>query len=167
MGRLLVIGLLAGCGVGEVVESGPKLVFQDEPRCLSCDVPPEAEQAPVEAASSVRALPTELLFYPIHGADNEDDPGWTTVSNHYDFIVFLTRVTLEDDLTPGVRSGGASYFTIEPLDEWIELAPEEGVALPVWFNGSEKQQSAILEIFTTAYNHRRLAVALTGKTLFE
>lgn len=159
--------LVSGCGTGEVLEPTPKLVFQEEPRCLSCDVPAAPEQESIEAAPDVRASPKELLFYPMHGAADEHEPSSVTVTNNYDFIVMVTRAEIVDDTSPGVQANGAHYFVIDTLEGWIELSPKDAVVLPVWFVGSAKQQSALLTIFTTAYEHRRLEVALTGKTLLE
>lgn len=160
--------LLLGCGPGEVIEHDPELVFPEEPRCLSCDLPPsEPTQESFEATPDVRVSPEELLFYPIHGAATEYDPSSVTVENHLDLVVYVTLTRVVDDTSAGVQTGGADYFLVDPIETWIELETEGEAELLVWFSGSEKQQSATLEILTTAYPYRRLNVSLTGKTIIQ
>ena len=138
------------------------LIFQEQPRCLSCNQAVSNEIEIPDPQPRVFLFPSELLFYFSADTATPYSPQYVTVTNKSMGSVSIISANIVPDQDCWI-CGESIYFTLVGADLPHTLKDNESMALKIFFTPSTVQQGAILKVRTTFEPNAILDTTLSGK----
>jgi hypothetical protein len=157
---LLFITLIIGCGEEEKPRAP---IYQEEPRCLSCNVVPPSEDFVIpEPQPRMDLMPSELGFYYTLDTYYLYPKQYAYLTNMTEIDVDVLSAKIESVDTYAFGNDGGDYFVLSEMPLPITLAPNEIIIFEISFKFTTDIKIAQFIIETSFQNPYELVTELSG-----